>query len=115
MAFTAKVTIDSTKVSPEAMARLEAVLYGTDTTPPRLPLPEEIIAIIRGDGIVTPPPDPTPTDPNAALVEDPSNPGYYTIQNASMVEDPSDPGFYNIQSGVTEDPSDPGTYTIGAA
>lgn len=43
---TASITIDSTKVSAEALAALEAVLYGTEDAEPRLPLPDEIITIM---------------------------------------------------------------------
>lgn len=47
---TASLTIDSTKVEAEKLAALEAVLYGTDgeeATDPRLPLPDEIIEILK--------------------------------------------------------------------
>ena len=43
---TASVTIDSSKCAPEALAELEAILYGTEDAEPRLPLPDEIISII---------------------------------------------------------------------
>lgn len=43
---TATVVIDTSKVDPAALAALEAVLYGTETTDPRLPLPDEIAEII---------------------------------------------------------------------
>lgn len=45
---TAHVTIDSTKVDSDALAELETILYGTDGAPgtaPRLPLPDEVIAL----------------------------------------------------------------------
>lgn len=47
---TASLTIDSTKVEAEKLAALEAVLYGTDgeeATDPRLPLPDEIMEILK--------------------------------------------------------------------
>ena len=44
---TACVTIDSTKANAEKMAALEAILYGTDEAEPRLPLPEELIEIMK--------------------------------------------------------------------
>jgi hypothetical protein len=43
---TALVTIDSTKVDPAALAALEAILYGTAEDDPRLPLPDEVIALV---------------------------------------------------------------------
>lgn len=51
---TASITIDSNKVNPEKLAKLEEILYGKDPTTlggsdgvePRLPLPDEIVSII---------------------------------------------------------------------
>lgn len=47
---TATVVIDSTKTTPEKMKAIEDVLYGTETTDPRLPLPDEIAEIMGGAG-----------------------------------------------------------------
>lgn len=56
---TALLTIDSTKVSVEGMARLEEILYGSDAAgadefggeagSPRLPMPDEVMALLKGD------------------------------------------------------------------
>lgn len=43
---TANVTIDSTKVDKTKLAALEAVLYGSESEEPRLPLPDEIATLI---------------------------------------------------------------------
>jgi hypothetical protein len=43
---TALLTIDSTKVAADDLADLEAILYGTDVDDPRLPLPDEVIALV---------------------------------------------------------------------
>lgn len=46
---TACVTIDSTKVNSDKLAALEEILYGSDEgsgSDPRLPLPDEIIALL---------------------------------------------------------------------
>jgi hypothetical protein len=43
---TSCITIDSTKVGAEGMAKLEAVLYGTESEEARLPLPTEILTIL---------------------------------------------------------------------
>lgn len=43
---TASLTVDSTKVTPEKLAALEAILYGDEMTEARLPLPDEVLAII---------------------------------------------------------------------
>lgn len=45
---TATLVIDSTKVSAEALAAVEAALYGTDEEEAHLPLPDEIVALING-------------------------------------------------------------------
>lgn len=42
---TATLIIDSTKVDPTALATLEGILYGTDITAARLPLPVEVAAL----------------------------------------------------------------------
>lgn len=51
---TSLLTIDSTKVTPAALTTLENALYGpiTGSGVPRLPLPDEVIAMFAG----TPPP-----------------------------------------------------------
>ena len=43
---TACLTIDSTKVTAEKLAALEAILYGSEAVEARLPLPSEVIQII---------------------------------------------------------------------
>lgn len=43
---TATVVIDSTKVDATKLAALEAILYGSDDTEPRLPLPDEIVSVM---------------------------------------------------------------------
>lgn len=42
---TAQLVIDSTKVVPADLATLEAILYGSPGTDPRLPLPQEVLDI----------------------------------------------------------------------
>ncbi|MCM1524011.1 MAG: hypothetical protein NC120_06090 [Ruminococcus sp.] len=44
---TSILTIDSSKVSKEAMKAIEDVLYGTNETEARLPLPEEVVKIMK--------------------------------------------------------------------
>lgn len=43
---TASLTIDSTKVSADNLAKLENILYGDDATEPRLPMPKEVIDLV---------------------------------------------------------------------
>jgi hypothetical protein len=45
---TALIVIDSTKVGAEALANLENILYGSDGVEPRLPTPDEVIALFSG-------------------------------------------------------------------
>ena len=47
---TAYICIDSTKSDPDALAALEAILYGSENTDPRLPLPDEVVSIMSGAG-----------------------------------------------------------------
>lgn len=49
---TALLTIDSTKVDPDKLKALEEILYGSDDTDsddPRLPLPDEVLALLKGN------------------------------------------------------------------
>ena len=43
---TATLTIDSTKVTPSALLKLEEALYGTETKDPSFPLPTQVIALV---------------------------------------------------------------------
>ena len=45
---TATLVIDSTKVTEEALAAIEAALYGTESEEAHLPLPNEVLAIVNG-------------------------------------------------------------------
>lgn len=46
---TARLIITSTKVDPTKLTALETILYGSDDTEPRLPLPEEVIELLKAD------------------------------------------------------------------
>ena len=43
---TASLTVNSTKVDSAGLAALEAILYGTETEEPRLPLPTEVATLV---------------------------------------------------------------------
>ena len=47
---TAYLVIDSTKVDAEKLAALEAILYGSESTEARLPLPDEIAELVKAAG-----------------------------------------------------------------
>lgn len=55
----ATLTLDSTEVDADALAALEAILYGTVSLAPRLPLPAEIFALFEGSLTVATPTEPT--------------------------------------------------------
>lgn len=44
---TASIAIDSTLVDPDKLAEIEDMLYGTASTAPRLPTPEQILAVFK--------------------------------------------------------------------
>jgi hypothetical protein len=54
----ATLTIDSTLVDATAFAALKSILYGTEGTDPRLPLPEEVFALFEGSIDVVAPTEP---------------------------------------------------------
>lgn len=45
---TASVTIDSTKIDPEKLKKIEDMLYGEGSTDAKLPLPDELKTILAG-------------------------------------------------------------------
>lgn len=47
---TASLTIDSTKIAPEKLAAIEALLYGSESGEAKLPLPDEIAEILKAAG-----------------------------------------------------------------
>ena len=47
---TAYLVIDSTKVDAEKLTALEAILYGSESVEPRLPLPDEIAELVKAAG-----------------------------------------------------------------
>ena len=47
---TACLTVDSTKVAPENMAKLEAALYGSDSEAATLPTPDEVFTLLGAAG-----------------------------------------------------------------
>ena len=59
MKSTSLITVDSTKVDPEALGVLEQFLYGTAGTDPSLPLPDAVIALFSGTATQV-----TPTEPS---------------------------------------------------
>lgn len=46
---TATLVVDSTKADPEKLQKLEDIIYGTETEVARLPLPDEIALIMKGE------------------------------------------------------------------
>lgn len=56
---TSTITIDSTDVDADALASLEQILYGDTGVDPRLPLPDEVIALFSGTVVQVTPVQPT--------------------------------------------------------
>lgn len=56
---TAHMVINSTQVDPDNLASLEEALYGTESTDPRLPLPDEVIGMFAGAQTLVTPAAPT--------------------------------------------------------
>lgn len=50
---TATLVIESQKVSLKALNALEAILYGTESEDPRLPMPDEVFEIINDNSAIT--------------------------------------------------------------
>lgn len=48
---TALLIVDSTKVDADALADLEAILFGDESVDPRLPGPDEVIDVLGGTGL----------------------------------------------------------------
>ena len=48
---TAHLIIDSTEVEKAKLEALEAILYGADEVDPRLPLPSEIVTLLKTDQV----------------------------------------------------------------
>lgn len=55
---TASLTIDSTKVDADALASLENILFGSSGVDPRLPLPNEVVALFSGTVLQAVPTEP---------------------------------------------------------
>lgn len=97
---TVHLWVDSRTIDADALAGLEAVIYGDEDSDPRFPTPTEILSF---------------SEP-IALREDLSDPGTYIIVNNAVGEDPDDEGTYLIlKDNLHEDPDDPGTYLNGYA
>lgn len=55
---TASLTVDSTKVNATALGQLEDILYGTTGVDPRLPRPDEVLALFSGTVTTVSPQEP---------------------------------------------------------
>lgn len=71
---TALITVDSTKVTPANLTALEDILYGTAGGDPRLPLPDEILALFAGEVTVVETVAPT-YDPATDIITIPATAG----------------------------------------
>lgn len=76
---TAQLVVDSTKADPAALANLETILYGSVSTFPRLPLPDEVMDIFGGN------PESTVVETEAPYVSD-DDPGMFVIPETNGVD-----------------------------
>lgn len=94
---TASLTIDSTKVNATALANLEAILYGSPGTDPKLPTPDEVVAIFEGTAFLT---------QSAA-------PGFNEMTGVLIIPDTAPATHYRITDSTRDDEViAPGTYTL---
>lgn len=79
---TALVTVDSTKVAAAELTALKTILYGSEGVNPRLPMPDEVLALFSGSATEV-----TPTDPtfNGTVITIPTTAGVvYTINGGEV-------------------------------
>ena len=81
---TSSIVIDSTKVDADALAALEDFLYGTVSDDPRLPTPDEVLALFAGTITSVTPTAPT-YDSGTDLVTIPSVTGVIYMLNGVVV------------------------------
>lgn len=98
----AQLTVDSTKVSAAGLTALEDALYGTAGSDPRLPLPEEVIAMFSGTLTEVTPVEPTATGNDIAIptvtgvnyyVDGEIVTGTYTMTEDTLVTAAPQPGY----------------------
>lgn len=110
---TSLITIDSTKVSATDLAALETILYGSSGVNPRLPMPDEVIALFAGSAVSVTPGVPTFSS-NTVHIPTTANVIYYidgevvtgdvpvTTGETVVVEAVPAPGFY-FPEGTDDD------------
>lgn len=96
---TSIITVDSTKVAADALADLEAILYGDESTEPRLPLPDEVYDLFTG----------TTTDVDLGV---PANQPTYN-SSTHVVTLPSVTGVQWKINGVNKSPGAQPALTVG--
>lgn len=121
---TAHLVVDSTRFSEATLSELEDILYGTEETDPRLPLPDEVIGLTMGLFFIIPLAEPDPEllpegedTPEGSGVFSESDEGAYavdsddiseevrrviTIHDGEPVPSYAEPGdvIYNVDTGV---------------
>ena len=88
---TAQLVIDSTKVDPDALATLEAALYGSPGTQPRLPLPTEVLDMFNAAAVEVTTVAPT-YNSSTDVITIPATTGVvYSIAGEDVPSGPTDP------------------------
>lgn len=93
---TSHMIVDSTKVSPPLLANLEDILYGSESSSPRLPLPAEVASIFSG----------WPT-----LYVTDNGDGTFTVSGPDDVVSTLDPYTFKIVSSTAVDNGD-GSFNV---
>lgn len=94
---TASFTIDSTKVDPNVLAALEAILYGSANADSRMPMPAEVIALMNSNYVLT-------TD---TMFQEGTT--YYTRSGAGT---PADPYVYTVATVTVGEEVTADTYYV---
>lgn len=108
---TAHVTVDSTMVTADALAALEAILYGGASAEPRLPTPEEVIAIVGESATQVTPMAPT-FDAGADTVTIPSQTG--VVYKVDGVPVASGDLVITVETTVIAEPAIGYSFPVGA-
>lgn len=100
---TSLIVINSTKVDADALAALEAILFGSEGVDPRLPLPDEVIALFSGTVVEVAPVAPT-YDPETHTITIPDVAG--VVYKIGGVVQAAGPVVITGDTVVTAEPAD---------
>jgi hypothetical protein len=88
---TAQLVIDSTKVASGALATLEAALYGSPGTDPRLPLPGEVLGMFSGTTVEVTTVEPSYNATTDVITIQATTGVIYSINDVDVAAGPTEP------------------------